>query len=73
MILPFTCINTNTSSIKIGKNHAFDCVDYIIYDVARKTCAYTNISQDYMNRIDSCVLNDTTFNLILRELTWSDK
>ncbi|KAL3884795.1 hypothetical protein ACJMK2_024896, partial [Sinanodonta woodiana] len=73
MIMPFMCNNTKTSSIKICKNHAFSYVDYIIYDVARKSCTYTNISQDYKDRNFSCVLNDTSFNLILEELTWSDK
>ncbi|KAL3884802.1 hypothetical protein ACJMK2_024903, partial [Sinanodonta woodiana] len=73
MIIPFMCNNTNTSSIKIGRNHAFDYVDCIIYDATRKSCTYTNMSQDYMDRIDSCILNYTSFNLILRELTWQDK
>ncbi|KAL3884803.1 hypothetical protein ACJMK2_024911, partial [Sinanodonta woodiana] len=73
MILSFMCNNTNTTSIKIGKMHAFDYAYYIIYDVTRKSCTYTNISQDYMDRVDSCVLNYTSFTLILREITWHDK
>ncbi|KAL3884788.1 hypothetical protein ACJMK2_024889 [Sinanodonta woodiana] len=73
MTLPFLCNNTNTSSIKIGKNHDFDYVDYIIYDVARKDCAYTKVSQDYKDRNFSCVLHDAKFELTFRELIWSDK
>ncbi|KAL3884784.1 hypothetical protein ACJMK2_024885, partial [Sinanodonta woodiana] len=73
MILPFLCNNTNTSSIKIGKSHAFDQVDYIIYDVASKNCTYTKVTLDYKVRNFNCVLNGTSFNLILEELTWTDK
>ncbi|KAL3884792.1 hypothetical protein ACJMK2_024893 [Sinanodonta woodiana] len=73
MILSFMCNNTNTSSIKIRKSHAFDYVDYIIFDVARKNCTYTNVSQDYKDRNFSCVLNDANFDLTFRDLIWSDK
>ncbi|KAL3884766.1 hypothetical protein ACJMK2_024870, partial [Sinanodonta woodiana] len=72
MTLPFLCNNTNTSSIKIGKNHDFDYVDYIIFDVARKDCTYTKVSQDYKDRNFSCVLHDAKFELTFRELIWSD-
>ncbi|KAL3884767.1 hypothetical protein ACJMK2_024871 [Sinanodonta woodiana] len=73
MILSFMCNNTNTSSIKIRKSHAFDYVDYIIFDVERKYCTYTNVSQDYKDRNFSCVLNDANFDLTFRDLIWSDK
>ncbi|KAL3884791.1 hypothetical protein ACJMK2_024892 [Sinanodonta woodiana] len=73
MILSFICNNTNTSSIKIGKSHAFDYVDYIIFDVARKNCTYTNVLQDYKDRNFSCVLNNANFDLTFRNLIWSDK
>ncbi|KAL3884794.1 hypothetical protein ACJMK2_024895, partial [Sinanodonta woodiana] len=73
MTMTFMCNNTNTSTIRIAKNHSFAYLDYIIYDVARKNCIYTNYSQNLNNRIESCVFNNTNFNLILRELVWQDK
>ncbi|KAL3884799.1 hypothetical protein ACJMK2_024900, partial [Sinanodonta woodiana] len=72
MLLPFLCNNTNTASITIRKDNAFDYADYTTYDVARKTCTYIHDSQYYKDRIDNCVLNYTNFNLLLRDLTWSD-
>ncbi|KAL3884765.1 hypothetical protein ACJMK2_024869, partial [Sinanodonta woodiana] len=73
MILPFVCNNTNTSSITIGHSYDFDYMNYIVYDVVHNNCTYTNVSQNYTDRIDSCVINDTNFNLVIRELTWQDK
>ncbi|KAL3884783.1 hypothetical protein ACJMK2_024884, partial [Sinanodonta woodiana] len=73
IILPFICNDTNTSSIKIGKSHAFDYVDYIIYDITHKNCTNTKVTPDFKDRNFSCVLNEANFDLTFRELLWSDK
>ncbi|KAL3884804.1 hypothetical protein ACJMK2_024912, partial [Sinanodonta woodiana] len=73
IILPFMCNNTNTSSIKIGKNHAFDHANYIVYDVAQNRCTHTSFVKDYNDRIESCVVNEANFDIAFRELIWTDK